>query len=242
MEKQMSNMNVAIVIPVYKELAEATEKRSFWQCAETLGHYPIILAVPISLNTSYYEALVDVDIKVERFPDHCFDGVTAYSQLLLQQSFYRRFLAYEYILLYQLDAWVFRDELMHWANKGYDYIGAPWLEAPPITSGKKPIVNLSKWLVNKVGNGGLSLRKVKSHLKWCPWASLVFKLLPKNEDMIWTLFVPFHKPTAKEALLFAFERLPHKSFRITNGLLPFGCHAWQKYEPDFWKQHIKKYP
>ena len=31
------------------------------------------------------------------------------------------------MLIYQLDAYVFKDELLNWANKGYDYIGAPWL-------------------------------------------------------------------------------------------------------------------
>src|SRR6185312_14561683 len=59
---------------------------------------------------------------------------------------------YKYILFYELDAWVFRDELNYWCTKGYDYIGAPWLD-----SSTKQIVG--------VGNGGFSLRKVNSSIR-----------------------------------------------------------------------------
>ncbi|MFC6103921.1 DUF5672 family protein [Olivibacter domesticus] len=234
-------MSVAIVIPVYKELADSDEKYSFWQCTEILHNYPIILVAPTSLNTSYYEALTDKPLKIKRFDDAFFKGVSGYSKLLTSRFFYQSFANYDYILLYQLDAWVFQDDLLNWTEQGYDYIGAPWLEAPPITSGKKPIINLSKKLVNKVGNGGLSLRKVNSHIRWSNWVSLLFKFLPKNEDLLWTLFVPFKKPSAKEALLFAFERNPAQSFELTQHRLPFGCHAWQKYQPEFWRKYIVKY-
>ncbi|MCL4639448.1 MULTISPECIES: DUF5672 family protein [Olivibacter] len=234
-------MKIAVVIPIYKELADPDEKYAFWQCVEVLGSYPIILAAPHSLNTTYYENLADKPVTIQRFDDSFFKSVTGYSKLLTGKYFYEAFQAYDYILIYQLDAWVFRDELSAWAEKGYDYVGAPWLEPPPITSGKKPIINLSKRLVNKVGNGGLSLRKIKSHIKWSFWATWMFRLLPKNEDMIWTLFVPFKKPKAREALSFAFERKPRQSYELTGHHLPFGCHAWNKYQPDFWQQFIKKY-
>lgn len=31
------------------------------------------------------------------------------------------------MLVYQLDAYAFKDELFFWASLGYDYIGAPWM-------------------------------------------------------------------------------------------------------------------
>lgn len=234
-------MTVAVVVPIYKEMAEVNERYSFWQCTEVLANYPIILVVPASLNTSYYEALTEKSMHIVRFDDAYFKSVTAYSRLLTSKHFYNTFRTYDYILLYQLDAWVFKDNLAYWVKQGYDYIGAPWLEPPSISAHKKPIVNLSKWLKNKVGNGGLSLRKVESHIKWSWWVSFLFRLLPKNEDMLWTLFVPFKKPSVKKALLFAFERNPSRSFVLTEQQLPFGCHAWEKYEIDFWKKYIKKH-
>jgi hypothetical protein len=72
---------------------------------------------------------------------------------MLSKIFYQRFLKYDYILLYQLDAYVFSDQLHFWCNKNYDYIGAPWLCIENST--KKP-------KIAGVGNGGFSLRKTST--------------------------------------------------------------------------------
>lgn len=74
---------------------------------------------------------------------------------------------------------MFKDELTAWCNRGFDYVGAPWTikkkyENPiykPVLAIKSFIYKLKvkpsryAWLGNKVGNGGLSLRKVDTHLK-----------------------------------------------------------------------------
>ncbi|RZJ87158.1 MAG: hypothetical protein EOO20_16720 [Chryseobacterium sp.] len=76
---------------------------------------------------------------------------------MISKEFYKRFSSSEYILIYQLDAWVFKDELLEWCNNGYDYIGAPLYEG--FGEAKENSAFLG------IGNGGLSLRKVSSHLK-----------------------------------------------------------------------------
>jgi hypothetical protein len=38
------------------------------------------------------------------------------------KQFYERFVAYDYMLIYQLDAYVFKDELDDWSAKGYDLL------------------------------------------------------------------------------------------------------------------------
>lgn len=40
------------------------------------------------------------------------------------------------------------------------------------------------------------------------------------------------------ALRFSFETAPRRLFQMAGGKLPFGCHAWQRYDPEFWKAHI----
>jgi hypothetical protein len=37
------------------------------------------------------------------------------------------------------------------------------------------------------------------------------------------------------------ELEPKKAFEMLEGKLPFGCHAWEKREPDFWKPIIESY-
>ncbi|MCK5681152.1 hypothetical protein KAI46_10130 [bacterium] len=51
----------------------------------------------------------------------------AYNKLLVFPGFWDAFPSFEYMLIAQLDAFVFRDNLDEWCRKGYAYIGAPWL-------------------------------------------------------------------------------------------------------------------
>lgn len=230
-------MQVAVIIPVYKAELSAVEKGALLQCKKVLGRYSIQLLAPASLDLSSYFELLEREVPVKRFKNSYFKSVKGYSRLLLSRKFYKAFLEFDYILIYQLDAWVFSDKLQEWVNKGYDYIGAPWVEIPP-AGGKVPLINLSKCLINKVGNGGLSLRRVRAHYNWAIWTRIIFFLLPKNEDFIWTLFTNMRKPDVQEALHFAFELDPRGSLKRTKEILPFGCHAWEKYDPAFWHPFI----
>ena len=43
----------------------------------------------------------------------------------------------------------------------------------------------------------------------------------------------------EEAIAFSFELSPSYLYKLNGNYLPFGCHAWYKYEyENFWKQHI----
>lgn len=62
-----------------------------------------------------------------------------------------------------------------------------------------------------------------------------------NEDYFWTFFSKFfvknfNLPSVEDALLFSFDVNPRKCFSISNNRLPFGCHAWQKYDRSFWEE------
>ena len=38
-----------------------------------------------------------------------------------------------------------------------------------------------------------------------------------------------------QAIKFSFEVMPSYLYKLNNNVLPFGCHAFEKYESDFWK-------
>ena len=66
-----------------------------------------------------------------------------------------------------------------------------------------------------------------------------------NEDLFWSLFVGprcafFTVPKAAEAIAFAFEAHPEYLFELNQQQLPFGCHAWQRYNPEFWERMFEK--
>ena len=72
----------------------------------------------------------------------------------MNYDFYNGFRKYKFMLVHQLDAYVFKDDLLYWTKQGYDYIGAPWFEGMDNAG-----TNAS--LLPEIGNGGFSLRKIK---------------------------------------------------------------------------------
>jgi hypothetical protein len=40
------------------------------------------------------------------------------------------------------------------------------------------------------------------------------------------------------ALKFGFECVPRYCYRLNNNELPFGCHAWEKYDKKFWEPFL----
>ena len=116
---------VAIVIPVYKEYMDRYEEISFHRALEVFSAYPVFLVGPKGISGRNYHKLKKLDIFY--FDDKYFKGISGYNRLMLSLDFYETFLDYNYILIYQLDAFVFDNNIMDWCLLGYDYIGAPWL-------------------------------------------------------------------------------------------------------------------
>ena len=143
-----------VVIPVYKIVPNQFELISFERCVQTLKRHTICIITHEKLDISYYLNILKLEKKtcrIEYFNKNYFNSIEGYNQLMLSIEFYNRFRSFEYMLIYQLDAYVFNDELDYWCDLGYDYIGAPWIENN-ITS-------------EVGGNGGFSLRKISSFIK-----------------------------------------------------------------------------
>ena len=214
---------------------------------------------------------------ITKFHDRYFSSIEGYNKLMLSPKFYRKFEAYNFMLVYQLDAFVFRNDLDEWCNRNYDFIGAPWFEGWDVPNYSRTIIG--------VGNGGFSLRNIKSSVvglkkmnttrkiwKWYQTSNLksqidLFKIFTAikfffpvryhaqtfaflfddknrfNEDVIFGQYLSYFHLGYKvapieEAMLFSFENNPSYLYELTNQRLPFGCHAWEKYDPIFWEKFI----
>ena len=110
---------VGIVIPYYHNELTELEKIAFSQCVKVLGKYPIILLVPEHIKEGYPK---EQGLVIEKVPDKWLYSVSSYNQMMLNIEFYKRFEKYRFILLYQLDAFVFSDKLQEMCALGYDYI------------------------------------------------------------------------------------------------------------------------
>ena len=141
---------VVVVVPIYKNEIDDDEKLSLAACRRCLSQYEIVFMAPERMRDRL-PAYVD-EGTVEFFPDHYFENIRTYSRLLTRDEFWERFVAYQYMLMYQLDAIVFDGKLERFLDRGSSYTGAPWLRrfGPD-------------WTIAGVGNGGLSLRDVSAH-------------------------------------------------------------------------------
>lgn len=257
----MSEHLVKVVVPVYREFFGELEEKSFLQCCEVLKDYEIVIIHPEGLNYSYLFQ-INQRITTESFPKYYFENISGYNELLLSPSFYERFSDSEFILIYQLDAFVFKDALKEWCEKDYDYIGAPWIA----TQHNKIVMKIlalfdskkkkeRKQIFYKVGNGGFSLRKVSSHYKIAKeQESFISDFLRADkkaiyaiEDVFWSLKAPefdmnFKIPDYKEAIFFGMDRKPNLAMKLTNNLLPFGCHGINKPKViEFWRPIIDQF-
>ncbi len=263
----MSKHKAAVVIPVYKPEFSAYDLVSLQQCFKVLKEYPVIFVKPQSL---VMPGGIAIGYEVISFNDEYFKSIEGYNKLMLTEAFYKSFSDYQFILIHQLDAFVFSDQLDYWCAQGFDYIGAPWVgvkEYKSLFAKVKSAIrqyfytryNLKekdgspkiKQLENKVGNGGLSLRRVELFAAYCNrFKSSIDKYIQEqdswfNEDIFWSIELNRKKkylntPDFKTGLRFALETHLEIAFEKNNRQLPFGCHAWDKHT-DFWRPIFKTY-
>lgn len=87
---------------------------------------------------------------------------------------------------------------------------------------------------------GKRLRIVRQATRGASWYARHYTL---NEDHFWSdrarLFHPgFRIAPPSVAVDFSFERAPRYCFERNGNRLPFGCHAWERWDPAFWAPHL----
>lgn len=261
-----------IVIPVYQKEISLYEQISMDQCFRILGQYDIIFAVPEHLAETISSNIYCSSGRAvyKTFKDDFFADIPGYNRLMKSVDFYKSFLGYEYLLIYQLDAFVFKDELLKWCAMGFDNIGAPLFEGHEHAKPNSRITGQ--------GNGGFclrnvhtcyrvvsSMRKLNYNKKYSDSGrSLLrnvfryikhnliysYSLYPfqpiMNEDLFWAEIIPlafpeFKVPEPAFSAGFSFEVNPDVLFEMNDKALPFGCHAWWRYNLNFWKKHIQNF-
>src|ERR1700744_3127313 len=114
-----SNKNVCVVLSVYDPAPSHYELISFQQCFKILGNHPIYIIAPHGLDLSAYLAVVP-DFKVKYVDKRWLASKLDYNKFKLSQYFYGLFKGYTFLLTYELDAFVFTDDVAYWCDKDYD--------------------------------------------------------------------------------------------------------------------------
>mgnify|MGYP001160707270 CR=1 FL=1 len=212
-----------------------------------------------------YREKKQYSFNISLFDNKWFHSIDEYNHLLMSRSFYRRFLNYEYMLIVQTDALVLADSLGYWCDCGYSYVGAPWFDgfSEPVEPNKLVGVGNGGFSLRRIGdflrvlsrpryisnmlpnvkNEAVPLLVKMKNLHRClyiPYAS--FYICPKvQEDFFWGLEASgqcdfFSIPEPEVAAHFSFETCPEYLYEVTGHKLPFGCHAWEKYNWSFWHE------
>lgn len=227
-----------VVIPVYKKDLTPAESLSLVNCLRVLRRRRICLVCPEDLDTQEYDRIAGRTLDKEVFASHYFKGLSGYNDLMTSNEFYRRFSDFEFMLVHQLDAWVFRDALADWCGRGIDYVGAPWFEKHLDHE-----CGVDFWCV---GNGGFSLRRISRFIAATEngFANRVMKAKKLWEDSLYSFGLAnthfaMRIPNPIAALNFAYERSPEFCHQENGGQLPMGCHGWEHTQPvNFWPSLI----
>jgi hypothetical protein len=261
-----SGNKVIVVIPVYKQSLPDDEIISLQRVIKVLSKndFSIVCAKSLDIKqyTHYFEG-AGTGFSVDRFDDKYFRSISDYNRLMLSPNFYSRFQTWQYMIIYQLDCFIFKDEVEKWITGDFDYVGAPWVSYDQSLNFYRSLI-YSRWkligLLKKsidfnrgekifVGNGGCSIRKVKKFANISKILHLFFKRHLRghvNEDFIWSVlatkyFRNFKVPTVTVASQFALEEINHPVDLDSMETLPMAAHAWKRYYPDLWQSIIVKF-
>ena len=165
-----------------------------------------------NLKETYINRITLINLNVENLT------ITEYNNTLTNESFYN-YIPTETFMIFQTDTLILnKEKLSTFLN--YDYVGAPW--------GHIPVA------CERVGNGGLSLRKKSKMLE----IIRNIKYSGKNED-VYFCYNPnnaLYKPSLEEAMHFSVEEMFFDK--------PFGCHKpWNEIiDPQTTEKFFNLYP
>jgi hypothetical protein len=233
--------DVATLVPIYKPTLSAEDTVGLRRSLDALKNRRVTFIHPKNLELTLYRTLSD-QAAFEEYDESWFSSIANYNRLLLAPAFYQRYQAFEFILILQTDAVVLRDDLQQWLDAPFDYVGAPW------PNGYELFINLDRYSGSNgkvvkahVGNGGLSLRRVRACLDLMtefPQALDYFQKSGSSEDLFFAFMGQvsqrFVLPSETRAALFSLELHASKYFAMGDNVAPLGGHAWSKYEPQFW--------
>ncbi|KKQ75751.1 MAG: hypothetical protein US96_C0005G0024 [Candidatus Woesebacteria bacterium GW2011_GWB1_38_5b] len=265
--QKISNKDVAIVVPAYKKHLSSDELISLNLLFKYLGKYDIFFLTPSSFKETdfKYKGINLTKFSTRYFvTPQTYNKLLLNKKFYLKYKKYKYILIYQFDALVfsdRLIKWCKKGYdyiAAPWFESKIARL--TYMGSSPISGGNGGFClrNVQSCLrvldtVNaqaKRKTSSLIVQKLwfflavilgKSHKIWLNSPADNY---PFNEDGFWSLEAPKYLSTYKvapfnEAVKFAFEKFPRKCYRLNKNKLPFGCHAWAKYDKEFWLPHLE---
>lgn len=189
------------------------------------------------INPILNDKQIYTNIKYWIFDKVVFSSLNAYNNMLsLNQNFYGNFINdYNYMLTYQLDGYIFDNQLEYFLNKEYDYIGGYYLPvyANLIKYNEYENINTEHHLIM---NSGVSLKKLsfciesiqqnyKNFIEGIEFNNIHAYI---NDDDFFSIFYTTEVNTL-DSIRFSLNYSGAEThYAINNFQYPFCCHAFHK--------------
>jgi len=153
----------AVCIPIHTSKLNKYEIISIRSHVYKLKDHDIFILIPESKKDRIVSVLKKNQIspdtyKIHQVRDIYLSHSDNYQILMLSPKFYNFYKSYTHILIAQMDAYTFSDQLISWCEKKWDYIGAPLFFNGHNWSN-------DFWYGEGGGVGGFSLRSIKKTLE-----------------------------------------------------------------------------
>jgi hypothetical protein len=149
----MASTKMCVIIPVHQPVISADEAISLLACKTHLSAYDCFLIYPEGMDTSVYTT-IHAGLLLNPVNPNWLSSIEKYNKMKLSLGFYRLFAAYEYMLTYELDAYIFHADFESVSALAFDYIGAPFFKGYWAAKPGDPFI--------KGCNSGFSVRNVQA--------------------------------------------------------------------------------
>lgn len=156
MMQAKSNKNLCVIIPVHKPELTLDERISLGACKKWLTKFSCFLVYPAGMDISAYQLIHD-GLLPHPIDPVWLSSVERYNKLKLSLNFYNMFRRFEYMLTYELDAFIFHADFDSVNAFAFDFIGAPFFEGYWAAKSESPFIQGC--------NSGFSIRNIQSCIK-----------------------------------------------------------------------------
>jgi len=265
--KPVKNNKVVILVPIYKTKFTADEKISMRHLKHYLNQYDIYFFIPEKIKNKLRVKKTKIITFPDKYfiSTQSYSKLLTLKNFYLRFKKYKYILIYQpdaLVFSSNLDIWTKKNYDYIGAPYFRSKIGyLTCTKNSPVSGGNGglslrkvqsfiKVIEKAEKLAIRSSKNTLTIKlwfviSVLSNKSRGMWLKTPPSCYPFNEDGFWSFEAPKYYPKFKvapfkEALKFSFERYPKRSYLLNKKCLPFGTHAWARYDRNFWLPYLKK--